>query len=277
MVLNFLLALSLFLFFLIRKQEKDYENTPLPPGPRGLPLIGNLHQIDSSAPHVYYCELSKKYGPLVMLRLGFRPTLVVSSEGWNVFLAGRDTSSVAIVRVMTFLMKNPRSMKRAQEEVRNLFGKKGFADENDVQSLVYLKAVVKETFRLQPVVPLLIPRETIRKCNIGNYEIPAKPLVYVSASAIGREPEVWENPESFYPERFLGSSIDYRGLDFEWISFDAGRRRCPGITMGTVVVELALAKLLYKFHWEMPDGMIKEDLDLDVNPDLTMSRKNDLC
>ncbi|EOY14953.1 Cytochrome P450, putative [Theobroma cacao] len=163
----------------------------------------------------------------------------------NVFLAGRDKSSVAIVRVMTFLM-NPRSMKRAQEEVRNLIGKKGFADENDIQSLFYLKAVVKETFRLQPVVPLLIPQETIRKSNIGNYEIPAKTLVYVSAWAIGRDPEVWENPESFCPERFL-------------------------------VVELGLANLLHKFDWDMPDGIIKEDWDLDVNPGLTMFQKNDLC
>ncbi|KAK8527662.1 hypothetical protein V6N12_054867 [Hibiscus sabdariffa] len=194
----------------------------------------------------------------------------------NVFLAGTDTSAATLIWVMSFLMKNPKCLKRTQDEVRDLIGKKGFLKEEDIQNLTYLKAVIKETFRLQPTSSLLLPRETLRKCSIGGYEIPAKCLVYVNAWAIGRDPEAWENPEEFCPERFIGSSIDYKGQHFELIPFGAGRRICPGMRMGVATVELALANLLYKFDWEMPTGMNVKDIDFDVLPGITTHKKNDL-
>ncbi|CAN0908284.1 Cytochrome P450 71A1 [Linum grandiflorum] len=85
---------------------------------------------------------------------------------------------------MTYLMKNPTTMTKAQEEVRSAIGKKGFVNEQDIQQLSYLKAVVKETMRLQPVVPFLIPRESTESCNLGGYIIPSW--------AIGRDPEAWD-------------------------------------------------------------------------------------
>ncbi|CBI19820.3 unnamed protein product, partial [Vitis vinifera] len=98
----------------------------------------------------------------------------------NIFLAGTDTSAATLVWAMTMLMKNPRTMTKAQEELRNLIGKKGFVDEDDLQKLPYLKAIVKETMRLHPASPLLVPRETLEKCVIDGYEIPPKTLVYES-------------------------------------------------------------------------------------------------
>ncbi|KAK8985412.1 hypothetical protein V6N11_068669 [Hibiscus sabdariffa] len=194
----------------------------------------------------------------------------------NVFLAGTDTSAATLIWVMSFLMKNPKCLKRTQDEVRDLIGKKGFLKEDDLQSLTYLKAVIKETFRLQPTSSMLLPRETLRKCSIGGYEVPAKCLVYVNAWAIGRDPEVWENPEEFCPERFIGSSIDFKGQYFELIPFGAGRRICPGMRLGVANVELALANLLYKFDWEMPTGMNVKDIDFDVLPGITTHKKKDL-
>ncbi|KAB1669405.1 hypothetical protein ES319_1Z047100v1 [Gossypium barbadense] len=194
----------------------------------------------------------------------------------NLFIAGTDTSAATIIWVMSFLMKNPKCLKKTQAEVRNLIGKKGFVNEDDTRDLTYLKAVIKETFRLQPIAPLLVPRETLRKCNIGGYDIPAKTLVYVNAWAIGKDPETWENPEEFYPERFICSPIDYKGQHFELIPFGAGRRVCPGMHMGVAVVELALANLLYKFDWEMPIAMTKEDIDFDALPGITTHKKNAL-
>ncbi|GAV74960.1 p450 domain-containing protein [Cephalotus follicularis] len=195
----------------------------------------------------------------------------------NIFVGGANSSATTVVWVMTFLMKNPIAMKKAQEEVRNLIGTKGFVNEDDIQSLHYLKACVKETMRLQPPGPLLIPRETTQKCNIGGYEIPAKTLVYVNAWAIGRDPEAWDNTEEFNPDRFIGNSIDLKGNDFELIPFGAGRRICPALPMGILNVELALANLLYKFDWKMPAGMKKEDLDFDEIPGGTVRKKNALC
>uniref|UniRef100_A0A5B7BRJ2 Cytochrome P450 71A1-like n=1 Tax=Davidia involucrata TaxID=16924 RepID=A0A5B7BRJ2_DAVIN len=195
----------------------------------------------------------------------------------NIFIAGTDTTAATLVWAMTGLIKNPRVMKRLQEEVRREIGNEDVIIEDDLQRLPYLKAVVKEALRLHPPSPLLVPRETIQKCNIDGYEIPPKTMVYVNAWAIGRDPESWENPQEFLPERFLDSSIDYKGQDFELIPFGSGRRGCPGIYLGTVSAELALANLLYSFDWELPVGMKKEDIDTDVMPGITMHKKNALC
>uniref|UniRef100_M1BZ90 Cytochrome P450 monooxygenase CYP83E9 n=1 Tax=Solanum tuberosum TaxID=4113 RepID=M1BZ90_SOLTU len=95
---------------------------------------------------------------------------------------------------------------------------------------------------------------------------------------IGRDPEIWENPEEFIPERFLNSDIDYfKGQNFELIPFGAGRRGCPGIALGVATINLILSNLLYAFDWELPHGMIKEDIDTDGLPGLAMHKKNALC
>ncbi|KAH9784057.1 hypothetical protein KPL71_009521 [Citrus sinensis] len=127
---------------------------------------------------------------------------------------------------MTYLMKHPRAMKKVQEEIRSLIGCKGFVDEVDLQEVKYLKAVLKGTLRLQSPIPLLVPKEIMEKCLIDGYEIRAKTLVYVKAWAIRRDPEAWENPEEFNPERFIDCSIDYKEQNLEFIPFRAGRRIC---------------------------------------------------
>ncbi|CAI0435819.1 unnamed protein product [Linum tenue] len=194
----------------------------------------------------------------------------------NVFVAGTDTSAATVIWAMTFLITNPPALKKAQQEIRAHVGTKGFVDEDDVQELPYLKAIVKETFRLQPAVPLLVPRETVQDSQIGGYDIPAKTVVFVNAWAIGRDPEAWARPDDFYPERFLGSEVDFKGVDFELVPFGAGRRGCPGIHMGIATVDLALANLLYRFDWELPPGTEREDVDFDVLPGITMHKKNHL-
>ncbi|KAJ6362196.1 hypothetical protein OIU78_002578 [Salix suchowensis] len=196
----------------------------------------------------------------------------------NIFVAGTDTSAATVIWSMCFLMKNPEALKKVQEEVRTAIGNKGYVNEYDVEQLCYLKAVVKETMRLQPTAPLLIPRETTEKCKIHEYEIPAKTLVYVNAWAVGRDSEAWENPNEFNPDRFMGSSIDFKGQDFKLIPFGSGRRMCPGLEMGIATVELSLANLLHKFDWETPAGIRREDIDIDhVIPGITTHRRDPLC
>ncbi|XXG72382.1 hypothetical protein AAC387_Pa07g1492 [Persea americana] len=153
---------------------------------------------------------------------------------------------------MTKLVKNPKVLKKAQDEIRRVIGRKNKVEESDILQLQYLKLVVKETFRLHPPTPLLLPRETIRHCKIDGYEILPKTLVFVNAQVIGRDPDCWQHPNEFMAERFMGSEIDYKGQHFEFIPFGASRRICPGMLFGTTSVELVLANLLYLFNWELP-------------------------
>ncbi|KAM7514083.1 hypothetical protein LguiA_003666 [Lonicera macranthoides] len=195
----------------------------------------------------------------------------------NILLGGTDTSASTIVWAMTELMKNPTVMYKAQEEVRKLIGKKGRVDEDDLQNLTYLKMVVKEAMRLHPPVPLLVPRVAMQRCVIDSFEIQPKTMVYVNAYAVGRDPECWKDPLKFFPERFMGTTIDYKGQDFELIPFGAGRRACPGISMGSTTVELILSNLLYSFDWELPPGIKKEDIDTNPLPGITVHKKIPLC
>ncbi|XP_057437255.1 cytochrome P450 71A1-like [Lotus japonicus] len=194
----------------------------------------------------------------------------------DLLVAATDTSAATSVWVMTGLMKNPRVMKKAQEEVRNLYGKKDFIDEEDIQKLIYLKAVIKETLRFYAPAPL-VPREVNRSFMIDGYEILPKTLVYVNVWAIHQDPEAWEDPEEFYPERFLNNDRDFKGQDFELIPFGAGRRICPGIPMGIATVELITANLVNSFDWEMPTGMTPKDIDIEGLPGLARHKKNHLC
>ncbi|AET00665.1 putative premnaspirodiene oxygenase [Medicago truncatula] len=195
----------------------------------------------------------------------------------DLFIAGSETSSGIVLWAMSEMIKNPIVMEEAQVEVRRVFDKKGYVDETELQQLTYLKCVIKETFRLHPTVPLLVPRESRERCEINGYEIPAKTRVAVNVWAIGRDPKYWVEAESFKPERFVNSSIDFKGTDFELIPFGAGRRMCPGIAFALPNVELPLAKLLYHFDWKLPNGMSHQELDMTESFGLTVGKKHDVC
>ncbi|XP_038708922.1 cytochrome P450 71AP13-like [Tripterygium wilfordii] len=194
----------------------------------------------------------------------------------DMFAAGTDTTFITLDWGMTELIMNPKVMAKAQAEVRSIVGDRKMVLESDLAQLYYLKAVIKEIFRLHPAVPVLVPRESMQDVTIDGYDIPAKTRIFVNAWAIGRDPESWGNPETFDPERFMGSSIDFKGLDFELIPFGAGRRICPGMTFGTATVELALAQLLHSFDWELPPGVRTGDLDLTEVFGISMHKKSEL-
>ncbi|ERN03060.1 hypothetical protein AMTRI_Chr06g198570 [Amborella trichopoda] len=196
----------------------------------------------------------------------------------DMFGAGIDTTSAILEWGMSELVKNPRVMQKAQEEVRRIVKSNHInkIKETDLHQFQYLKAVVKEIMRLHPPGPLLVPRESMEDCEIEGYHIPAKTRVLINAWAIGRHPDSWEDPEEFKPERFMDSSIDYRGQDFQLIPFGAGRRVCPGLSFGVTVLELTLANLLLHFEWGLPDGLNPNDLDMAEAFGLVVHRKSHL-
>ncbi|CAN1220913.1 Cytochrome P450 71D11 (Fragment) [Linum grandiflorum] len=164
--------------------------------------------------------------------------------------AGAETSSATMEWAMSEMLLNPQVMERAQSEVRRVFMGKSAVDESLLHELHYLKALIKETLRLHPPSPLLMPR---------------------------RDSDYWpDHPERFAPERFLESPLDYKGSEFHFIPFGAGRRMCPGVLFAQANVELSLANLLFHFDWKLPEGMMTKDLDMSESFGLAVSRKQPL-
>lgn len=165
------------------------------------------------------------------------------------FSAGTETSGTTVIWAMTEMMRNPSVLAKAQAEVRETFKGKETFDEDVIEELKYLKQVVKETLRLHPPLALLVPRECREETNINGYTIPLKTRVMVNVWAMGRDPEYWEDVESFMLERFEQSSVDFMGNNFELLPFGSGRRMCPGVTFGSINVHLPF----YHFNWKLPD------------------------
>ncbi|GFZ03855.1 cytochrome P450, family 71, subfamily A, polypeptide 22 [Actinidia rufa] len=176
--------------------------------------------------------------------------------------AGTDTTYTLLEWAMSELLRNPRVMKKLQHEVREILAGKSKIVEDDLEKMQYLKAVIKETLRLRPPIPLLVPREARQDTKVMGYDVAAGTMVITNMWAIGRDPGIWDEPEEFRPERFLNSSVDFKGQDFQLIPFGAGRRGCPGISFAMVTSELVLANLMCKFDWALPGGARAEDLDM---------------
>ncbi|KAK4280833.1 hypothetical protein QN277_012403 [Acacia crassicarpa] len=184
-----------------------------------------------------------------------------------------DTSIVVIEWALSELLRNPRAMKNLQNELQNVVGMTRMVEESDLAKLGYLDMVIKETLRLYPVAPLLVPRESMEDITINGFYIRKNSRVMVNVWAIGRDPKVWsENAHIFYPERFVDNNIDLRGHDFQLLPFGSGRRGCPGMNLGLITVKFVVAQLVHCFCWELPHGMSPSDLDMNEKFGLTIPR-----
>ncbi|OAY62943.1 cytochrome P450 71D10-like [Ananas comosus] len=155
----------------------------------------------------------------------------------------------------------------------------GIVEEAQVNEPSYLRlAVRRETLRLHPTAPLLLPREGQSTCHVEGYEIPAGTRIIVNAWAIARDPKYWSEPERFVPEQFAApGDADYKGTNFEYLPFGSGRRMCPGMVFGLASVSVALAELLRRFDWRVPEGTTTaEELDMEETGGATAMRRVDL-
>ncbi|KAF6994770.1 hypothetical protein CFC21_011389 [Triticum aestivum] len=172
----------------------------------------------------------------------------------DMLAAATDSTFTLLEWAMAELINHPQEMRKLQDEVRTAVGDAGHVTEDHLPDLRYLKAVVKETLRLHPPTPLLLPRETVEDTQLLGYHVPAGTRVLIHAWAIGRDPATWgDRAEEFVPERFLEYTHEV-GQDFAFLPFGAGRRGCPGVRFAMPSNELALASLVYHFDWELAGG-----------------------
>lgn len=205
----------------------------------------------------------------VLLQLADDPNLDVKLERHGVkaftqdlIAGGTESSAVTVEWAISELLRKPEIFEKATEELDRVIGRDRWVEEKDIVDLPYINAIAKETMRLHPVAPMLVPRFSIEDIKISGYDIPKGTRVLVNVWTIGRDPNLWENPNEFIPERFIGKDIDVKGQDFELLPFGSGRRMCPGYSLGLKVIQSSLANVLHGFTWNLPPNMKKEDLDM---------------
>lgn len=196
---------------------------------------------------------------------------------FNMFGAGTDTTYTLLEWAMTELLRHPKIMKEVQNEIREIVGDKSNVTEDDLDKFHYLKAVFKETLRIHPPIPILLPRQSTQDVKINGYDIPEGTQVYINYATIAKDRASWDQADEFRPERFLvNPSINFLGNDLQFIPFGAGRRICPGIEFTMRVNELALASLLNKFDWSQPCEEREEDMDITESTGATKHKKSPL-
>ncbi|KAI3802765.1 hypothetical protein L1987_30908 [Smallanthus sonchifolius] len=189
--------------------------------------------------------------------------------------AGTNTTTTTIIWAMSELVRHKEFMSKIEEEIKNEINPDQIFN-SQLSKLTYLQACIKESFRLHPPVPLLLPHKAVETCEVMNYTVPKNAKILVNLWAMGRDPKVWDNPLSFNPERFINSKLDFKGQDFELLPFGSGRRMCPGMPSGIKTVEFMLACLIHEFDWELPNGDDPSKLDMNERFGIALKREKPL-
>ncbi|MED6114329.1 hypothetical protein PIB30_079225 [Stylosanthes scabra] len=182
----------------------------------------------------------------------------------DLLVAGTDTTAYGLERAMTEVLHSPEVMFKVKQELEQNIGRGNPIHESDIAKLPYLQAIVKESLRLHPPAPLLLPRKAKVDVEISGYRVPQGTRVLINEWAVGRNPNVWDNPNSFLPERFLGSTIDVKGRDFQLTPFGSGRRICPGSPLAMRMIHVMLGSLINSFDWKL--GNMDKDQPLKAIP-----------
>ncbi|MCE0481061.1 hypothetical protein HAX54_038458 [Datura stramonium] len=177
---------------------------------------------------------------------------------------------------MAEILRQPEIMKKAQAELAEIIGKGKLIEEVDVSRLPYLECITKETLRMHPPDPFLVPRKVEQDVELCGFIIPKGSQILVNVWDIGRNSTLWEDPLKFKPERFWNSDLDMRGQDFELIPFGAGRRICPGMTLALKMVSVMLGSLLNSFNWKLEADIEPEELNMEEKFGISLSKAHPL-
>ncbi|MCO5552455.1 hypothetical protein L7F22_005967 [Adiantum nelumboides] len=235
-----------------------------------------------------HIEKHRELGKLGQLTKGsYVETLLRMEEAGTVFLAedlvtfcteflvgGIDTTATTLEWAMARLVLHPDIQCKLYDEIHGVTGDRP-VDEEDLPQLPYLRSIVKETLRLHPAFPFLLPHTVSEPCKIGDYDIPMGSIVLFTNAYISRDPKVWHEPLMFKPERFLVADVDITGIkEVTMVPFGAGRRICPGLGLGIMHTELFVARLVQALEWAMHP--LEETVDLSEKNGFTIGMKHSL-
>ncbi|PWA52916.1 cytochrome P450 93A3 [Artemisia annua] len=173
----------------------------------------------------------------------------------NIFVAGTDNVAITTEWAIAELINHPNIMKKAKEEID--------------------QAIIKETLRLHPPVPM-IPRKSTEDRKAAGFHIPANTTIFINVWALGRDPNTWENPLEFRPERFEEKQVDVRGQNYGLLPFGSGRRMCPGTSLGLQMIHATFGAMIQCFDWKAGTDRNLTSVDMDEGIGLNLPRANPL-
>ncbi|URE20228.1 cytochrome P450 [Musa troglodytarum] len=224
-------------------------------------LVDDMLSLQEEDPQYYTDNIIKG---MISLSLLWMKRIIYRSASILIF-AGFDTSSVTMEWAMSLLLNHPEALKMVHDEIETHVGHQRLVIDSDLPQLRYLNNVIRETLRLLPPGPLLVPRESTMDCSAGGFHVPRGAMLMVNAYKMHRDPALWTDPAEFKPERFESGE----GEGYEYVPFGVGRRRCPGEAMAMKAVGLVLASLVQCFEWKR---LGEEEVDLSEGEGLSMPK-----
>ncbi|XP_030828396.1 cytochrome P450 2U1-like [Strongylocentrotus purpuratus] len=169
------------------------------------------------------------------------------------FAAGTETTSTALSWAILYLCLYPDVQTKVQSELDTVVGRGRQPAISDRARLPYCEAALMESMRIRPVLPLSLPHTTSRSVSLGGFTIPQGTTIIPNIWAAHHDPEVWDDPDDFRPERFLENhdSPTVKKND-SWIPFGLGRRECLGAQLAKMESFLLFTNLFQRFEFKLP-------------------------
>ncbi|KAF8216492.1 cytochrome P450 [Mycena galopus ATCC 62051] len=186
---------------------------------------------------------------------------------------GSETTAAYLQSLVLALVAYPEVQKKAHEEIDRVVGEHRMPTLDDLEHMPYIRAVILETHRFRPVAPFGIPHCTLAAEEYQGYLIPKGSTIYMNVWGIFHDPELFDNPEDFIPDRYLTENGTKPGVDGSnlrpTLPFGGGRRICPGIHLAQDTINLNVMNLLWAFNFNKAIGQDNTLVEVDTMDYLT--------
>ena len=192
----------------------------------------------------------------------------VRDEMMTLFLAGHETTAIALSWACFLLAQHPEAEAQLVAELNTVLGNRAPTAE-DLPRLSYTEMVIKEAMRLYPPA-WAIGRKAVADCEIGGYRVPAGTNVFLFQWITQRDARFFPDPERFDPERWRVDPVRSGKISrFAYFPFGGGPRVCVGAGFAMIEATLLLAAIQQRFHLELAAGS-----PVEVFPAVTLRPKN---
>ncbi|XP_025099209.1 cytochrome P450 2D3-like [Pomacea canaliculata] len=171
----------------------------------------------------------------------------------DLFGAGVDTTRMTLEWGLYLMASFPEVQRKAQEEIDDVTGDR-MPQLADYGKLPYTEAVMYEIMRVGTVIPFGLPHETICDTTVGGFDVPKGTMIFINHWALHNDPDHWDKPEEFRPERFLDDQGKMAPKPDSWLPFSTGRRVCLGEAIAKPEILLVLACILKRLNISLPAG-----------------------